>query len=88
MSWAVLNLFFKLFGTSMKLTLVRSAFSQQLLNILNVYIHMYIYTTAKIDLLERSMILEYKYGSPEGHLPMTDYVLHYLREVMMRTTLL
>ena len=43
MSWAVLNLFFKLFGTSMKLTLVRSAFSQQFLNILNVHIHMYIY---------------------------------------------
>ena len=45
-------------------------------------------TTATVNLLERSMILEYKYGPPEGHLHVTDCVLHYLQEVLMPTALL
>ena len=38
--------------------------------------------TTIVSLLEKGMILEYKYGPPEGYLPVLDYVLEYLREVI------
>ena len=38
--------------------------------------------TTIVSLLEKAMILEYKYGPPEGYLPVLDYVLDYLGEVI------
>ena len=35
-----------------------------------------------VRLLDKVLILEYKYGPPEGYLPVVDYVLNYLREVI------